>query len=98
MPVSKLKNLILLILALAAAFLLLLVVPPRLAQRQERQEVYDRLQTLFAENEVTLAPDALPTSRGLYVLELSDTQSAAAQAASAIIINFFILFYLSLFG
>ena len=85
MPVSKLKDLILLILALAAAFLLLLVVPPRLAQRQERQEVYDRLQTLFAENEMTLAPDALPTSRGLYVLELSDAQSAAAQAASALL-------------
>ena len=87
MPVSKLKNLILLILALAAAFLLLLVVPPRLAQRQERQEVYERLQTLLAENGVELTPDALPVSRGLCVLELADAQSAAAAAAAGALLG-----------
>ena len=61
MPVSKLKNLILLILALAAAFLLLLVVPPRLALRQERQAVYDRLQAFLAENGVELTEDEIRT-------------------------------------
>ena len=85
MPVSKLKNLILLILALAAAFLLLLVVPPRLAQRQERQAVYDRLQAFLAENGVELTPEALPVSRGLCVLELADAQSAASTAAGALL-------------
>ena len=48
MPVSKIKNLILLILSVCVIFLLALVVPQRLEQARAEREIHDRLEELFA--------------------------------------------------
>jgi len=85
LSVSKIKNLILLILALAAVFLLILVLPLKTAQAREEDALHDRLETLFARNNVQLAGDALPDSARLYTIEMTGTTQNAAQAASALL-------------
>lgn len=69
MSVSKIKNLILLILALAAAFLLVLVVPSRTRQSREARELHEKLSKQFEAYDVTLEGDSLPTSATLFSVE-----------------------------
>lgn len=85
MPVSKLKNLILLILALATAFLLALVVPLRLSQTHTEQRLHEQLRQLFAASNIQLAVQQLPQSRQLCIVEAGGTQSAASAAATALL-------------
>lgn len=85
MPVSKLKNLILMILALAAAFLLALVVPMRLSQVRGEARLHEQLEQLFVSYDVQLRAEQLPTSRQLCVVESSGMQAAASDAASALL-------------
>ncbi len=81
MPVSRIKNLIILILALTAAFLLALVVPTRLAQMDESRKMREQLQTLFASYGVSLEAEALPQGDLLYTMEIADPESGAQSAA-----------------
>ena len=85
MPVSRIKNLIILILALTAAFLLVLVVPTKLAQLDEAREMRTRLQTLFASYGVSLDAESLPQGRSLYTLEISETERGVQTAAQALL-------------
>ena len=85
MPVSKLKNLAILILVLANLALALLVVPNRLRVQQEREVLHESLCSLYAEQAITLSPDAIPDTVSLYVLELKEDSSGSLQAARALL-------------
>ncbi len=85
MPVSKIKNLILLILSVCVIFLLALVVPQRLEQARAEREIHDRLEELFASYDIQLAAESLPVSESLYAVELGAQESAAEQAALALL-------------
>ena len=60
MPISKLKNLAILILLLANLALLLLVIPARFVTKQEADTLHDSLCSLYARQEIALAPDIIP--------------------------------------
>ena len=83
MPVSKIKNLILLILALSVVCLLFLAVPMRTAQIQAEDALHAQLEELFASYDIQLDRGILPRSVDLYTVELSGQQADNAAAASA---------------
>lgn len=84
MPVSKLKNLILLILLLCNLALLCLLVPRKLEQRQEAQQLYNSLSTLCQTQNVRLDPERIPQTITLYSLELAEQTLAEYDALQAL--------------
>lgn len=85
MPVSKLKNLALLVLLLANLALLAVVVPNELANRREAENQRLSLQTLYAREQVTLDPEAVPETETLYTLQLEENPQADLLAATALL-------------
>lgn len=85
MPISKIKNLILLILSLSVLFLLILVVPQRAESARAEQALHEQLQTLFASYDISLDGDALPDSASLYALELATEETGMQTAATALL-------------
>lgn len=85
MPVSKIKNLILLILALSVVCLLFLAVPMRTAQIQAEDALHAQLEELFASYDIQLDRGILPRSVDLYTVELSGQQADNAAAAAALL-------------
>ena len=76
MPLSKLKNLALLILLLANLCLLGILIPDRVAARQEAADLRQSVSDLCAAAEVRLDPDLVPDTVSLYALELGEDVSA----------------------
>lgn len=85
MPVSRLKNLAILILLLANAALLVLVVPNQLARSREEEQLRNALEELCARENVTLMADAVPDTVTLYPLELREDAQADLRAATALL-------------
>lgn len=85
MPVSKIKNLILLILGMSVVCLLILVVPARLHQAQSEQELHAQLEALYASYDIELDRDILPGSIRLYAIELGGQSADSAAAAQALL-------------
>lgn len=85
MPVSKLKNLAILILLLANLLLLLAIVPNRLASRQETDTLHQSLCSLYEQQEITLSPELIPDTVPLYVLELKEDPDSSLPAATALL-------------
>ena len=85
MPVSKLKNLILLILLLCIIALLCLLIPRRLEQRREAQQLHSSLSSLCDSHNVNLDPARIPQTVTLYPLELAEQASAERSALNALI-------------
>ena len=85
MPVSKLKNLAILILLLANAALLCLLVPRQLQQHKQQQELLASLTKLCASHNVVLAPDSIPETAALYALEFDGREDAEAQALTQLL-------------
>lgn len=85
MPVSKLKNLILLILALSVACLLGVVVPERVAQARAEETLHAQLEELFAAYDIRLDGSILPRSASLYAIELGAQKQDGATAAEALL-------------
>ena len=85
MPVSKLKNLAILILVLANLALILLVLPSRLEAQQETAALNDSLCRLYAQQEISLTPETIPDTVPLYVLELKEDSGGSLQAATALL-------------
>ena len=85
MPVSKLKNLVILILLLANIALLCLLAPRFVRQQQQHERLRSSLSTLCAEQNVTLDPSAVPDTVTLYALELADTEAAETAAMTALL-------------
>jgi len=85
LPVSKLKNLAILILLLANLALALLVVPGRIETRREANALRESLCSLYAEQEIRLTPQTIPDTMPLYVLELKEAPERSLQAAAALL-------------
>lgn len=85
MPVSKLKNLAILILLLANLALVLLVVPGRIATQQESDALRDSLCSLYGQQEITLSPEVIPDTVSLYVLEMKEMPEGSRQAAAVLL-------------
>ena len=76
MSVSKIKNLILLILALAIIGLLPAVVPTQAARVGSEKKVHEKLEALYESYGLSLDASSLPASQTLYSIELeTPTQS-----------------------
>ena len=81
MSVSKIKNLILLILALAVLALLPAVLPTQAARMGAERNVHEKLEALYSAYGLTLDAAKLPVSQTLYSIELEDPDASdAAQA------------------
>ena len=85
MPVSKLKNLVILILLLCNVFLLILVVPGRLAAQQQRDALREELGALYAGYGLSLPEGALPEGQALHLLEAQYDTDVALTAARALL-------------
>lgn len=85
MPVSKIKNLILLILALATACLLLLVIPLRLSDIRAEEALHAQIEELFSSYDIALDRSILPRSASLYGIELGGQAEDSAVAAAALL-------------
>lgn len=85
MPVSKLKNLTILILVIANLLLVLLVVPARMEARQGESDLRSSLCELYGRQEIALTPDAIPDTVTLYALELKEDSAADQKAAAALL-------------
>lgn len=85
MPVSKIKNLILLILLLSVVCLLVQIVPARLEQVRAEEALHQQLEELFASYDIRLNGAALPRSVSLYAIELGAQREDAAVAAQALL-------------
>lgn len=85
MPVSKLKNLAILILLLANLALLALLIPSRLALSREEARMRTSLSQLCAAQDVDLDPDEIPNTASLYALELGEGAEADLRAATALL-------------
>ena len=85
MPVSKLKNLVLLVLLLANLALLALLGPDRLSQAREDAALRQSLCDLYAGQQVSLDPAVVPDTVTIYALELAQDPDAAAAAAAALL-------------
>lgn len=85
LPVSKLKNLVILILLLANLAMLGLLLPGQLEKQREAADLRQSLSELYAAQDVVLDPDVIPDTVTLYALELAEDPSADLQAAKALL-------------
>lgn len=85
MPLSKLKNLALLILLLANLCLLGILIPDRMAARQEAADLRQSVSDLCAAAEVRLDPNLVPDTVSLYALELGEDSQADRQTVVALL-------------
>ena len=85
MPVSKLKNIAILILLAADILLLAFLVPNRMREETQAQEMRASLSRLYEDQGITLDPDGIPGARTLYALQLTDDASAQVRAATALL-------------
>ena len=81
MSVSKIKNLILLILALAIIGLLPAVVPTQAARVGSEKEVHEKLEALYESYGLSLDASSLPASQTLYSIELENPDAKPAAQA-----------------
>ena len=85
MPVSKLKNLVILILLLANLSMILLVTPGRREAAEEKQALWDSLCVLYEEAGVQLPSEAVTDTVSLYLLELKENPQADLRTATALL-------------
>lgn len=85
MPVSKLKNIAILILLVADLILLAFLVPNRLVEENRAQEMKASLSQLYEAQGITLAAGDIPETKTLYTLQLTDSTSSQVQAATALL-------------
>lgn len=85
MSVSKIKNLILLILLLALVCLMPAVIPTQSARANSEKAVHEKLSALYSSYGIELDALSLPASQTLYTIEL--TEPDAKSAAQALLGN-----------
>ena len=85
MPVSKLKNLAILILLLANLALLAVLIPNRLARAREADRLRETLSELCAAEDVALSPNAVPNTVDPSARELGEDEEADLAAATALL-------------
>ena len=79
MSVSRMKNLIILVLSICAACLLAVAVPNRLSQTHEQRRMLAELKTLYESYGLRIELDELPRSPTLYSVELSESGAQTAR-------------------
>jgi len=77
MSVSRMKNLIILVLSICAACLLAVAIPNRLSQTHEQRRMLAELKTLYESYGLRIELDELPRSPTLYSVELSESGAPA---------------------
>lgn len=85
MPVSKVKNIVILVLLLADLMLLALLVPGRIAQGGEGTELRRSLSALYEKEGIALNTETIPDAVPLYAVQLGENTSAQLQAAGALL-------------
>lgn len=85
MPISKVKNLVILILVLVNILLLCLVIPLSRERAREEAETHAQLETLMAGYGVQLHPETLPDARTLYTVEFTPADDGALGAMRALL-------------
>ena len=70
---------------MANLLLMLVVVPTTSASSREQARLQESLQSLYADADITLDPDAVPGTMTLYTLELKEDSEANVRAASALL-------------
>lgn len=85
MPVSKLKNIAIVILLTANLILLAFLLPNRAAQQTQQLQLKDSLSALYAAEDVALETSAIPETRTLYALQLPNSTSSQVRAATALL-------------
>jgi len=83
MSVSRMKNLIILVLSICAACLLAVAVPNRLSQTHEQRRMLAELKTLYESYGLRIELDELPRSPTLYSVELSESGRRPRRPCSA---------------
>lgn len=85
MPVSKLKNISLLVLLTANLILLLILVPNRMAQERQEDALRKSLSSLYAGQGIALEEGSIPRSRALYGLQLTIRTTDQVRAVTALL-------------
>lgn len=85
MPVSKVKNIVILILVLVNILLLCLVVPLSQERQDQESETFAQLETLMEGYDVQLHLETLPKTRTLYPLEFTPEDNGALPAMQALL-------------
>ena len=85
MPVSKLKNLALLILLLANLLLLALLIPKKLEQHKQAEDLRVSLSQFCNKQNVSLDPDIVPETTPLYEMELTGGTAGKQAALQALL-------------
>ena len=85
MPISKVKNIVILILVLVNILLLCLVVPLSRERQTQEAETYAQLETLMEGYGVQLHVETLPDTRTLYTVEFAPQDDGALPAMQALL-------------
>ena len=85
MPISKVKNLVILILVLVNILLLCLVVPLSRERQRQEEATYTQLETLMEGYGVQLHVGSLPDTRTFYTLEFTPAEDGALPAMQALL-------------
>lgn len=85
MPISKLKNIMILILLVTNALLLVLLVPLARQRQSQLEQAQETLQQLFADAGVHLNAGQLPDTLDLYTLEFTPDEGGALPAMQALL-------------
>lgn len=85
MPVSKVKNIVILILVLVNILLLCLVVPLFQERQSQQEATYAQLETLLEGYDVQLHVKTLPSTRPLYTVEFTPADDGALPAMQALL-------------
>ena len=85
MPASKLKTIVIIILTLVVILLLSLMAPLRLQSQEQKRQIGQRLETLFASYGLELDAERIPDSRSLYLLELDADDVSDLTAITALL-------------
>lgn len=85
MPISKLKNIVIFVLVLVSILLLFLIVPQKMEERDQARLVRQQLSVLCAQGGLSIQENALPDTRALYVVELTQSSTAYLRVAEALL-------------
>lgn len=85
MPISKVKNIVILILVLVNILLLCLVIPLSREHQAQEAETYTQLEALLERYGVQLHVENLPNARPLYTLEFTPADNGAQSAMQALL-------------
>ena len=85
MPASQVKNIVIAILLCVCVFLLSLVIPLRMEEKNGKNAMNEKMETLFASYGLTLDAESIPVSQSLFLLELNLDQASDLTPVTALL-------------